>query len=140
MWLSLIEKSEAIRAIYRDSIPPLENVTLHEIKITVGEDTIITIKIDITTLPGELPKKWQANEINTVQLTFDLIKARIEKFDLNSPVSMVTRICILEDSGSKRMTLTSSSNAEVLVIRSSWIYLQSISAYRNAYKAGSEYN
>lgn len=96
-----------------------------------GEDTIITIKVGITTLPRELPKEWQANEINTVQLTFDLIKARIEKFDLDSPVSMVTRISILEDRGSKRMTLASSSDAEVLVIRSSWIYLQSVSAYRN---------
>lgn len=132
MWLSLIEKSEAIRAIYRDNIPPLEDVTLHEIKIIPGEETIITIKIDITTLPKELPEKWQAAEINTVQLTFCLTQTRIEKFDLDSPVSRVTRIRILEDSGSKIMTLGSSADAEVLVIRSSWIHLQSISAYQNA--------
>jgi hypothetical protein len=132
MWLSLIEKSEALQAIYRDKIPSLDDVTLHEIKIAPGEDTVITIKIDITTLPRELPKKWQANEVNTVQLTFDLIKARIEKFDLDSPVSTVTRVTILDDRDSKRMTLASSSDAVVLVICSSWIYLQSVSAYRNA--------
>ncbi|KAA6440376.1 hypothetical protein FEM33_07175 [Dyadobacter flavalbus] len=127
-----MKKSEALQAIYRDKIPPLDDVTLHEIKILPGEDTIITIKIDITTLPRELPKKWQANEITTVQLTFDLIRARIEKFDLDSPVSTVNRVSILEDSGSKIMTLASSSDAQVLVIRSSWIYLQSVSAYQNA--------
>jgi hypothetical protein len=132
MWLSLIERSEALQAIYCDSIPSLEDVTLHEIKIIPGEDTIITIKVDITTLPRELPKKWQANEINTVQLIFDLIQTHIEKFDLDSPVSRISRISILEDRGSKRMTLASSSDDEVLVIRSSWIYLQSVSAYRNA--------
>lgn len=132
MWLSLIEKSDAIQAIYRDKIPPLEDVTLREIKIIPGEDTIITIKIDITTLPRELPKKWQVAEINTVQLTFDLINAQIETFDLNSQVSSVTRISVLEDTGSKRMILADSSETEVLIIRSSWIYLQSVKAYRNA--------
>ncbi|WP_221391969.1 Imm50 family immunity protein [Dyadobacter sp. NIV53] len=133
MWLSLIEKREALLAIYQDEVPDLENLFLHEIKITTGKDLIINIRFDLGEFPKKIPKKWLDRNINTVQITLDLIQAKIEEIDLEKAISSVDSIIIEQISDYKRITLRDASKAEVLTIRSTWIYLSSLNGYQNTY-------
>lgn len=131
MWLSLIEKREPLLALYQDEVPDLENLFLHEIKITTGQDLIINIRFDLRKLPKEIPKKWLDRNVNTVQITLDLVQAKIEKIDLEKAISSVDNIIIEQINDYKRLILRDPSKEVVLTIRSHWIYLSSLSGYQN---------
>ncbi|GAB2767956.1 hypothetical protein GCM10027275_08040 [Rhabdobacter roseus] len=131
MWVSLIERRESLLALYQDEVPGLENLFLHEIKITTGQDLIINIRFDLRKLPKKIPKKWLDRSVNTVQITLDLVQAKIEKIDLEKSISSVDNIIIEQINDYKRLILRDASKAEVLTLRSTWIYLSSFSGYQN---------
>ena len=77
MWPSFTENPAIVRAIYRDEIPPLQNVYLQELKIVNGEDIQCYLKFDIWELPKIQPEKWIERNVNAVQIDLVLINSEI---------------------------------------------------------------
>lgn len=131
MWLSLIERSETLLAVYKDDVPTLENIALHEIKILTGEDVIVKVNLELSKLPNDMPKKWVLNKVNSVQICLDLIHAEIEAFELGTAVATVSNVEIQDVQGGRRVAFMNASKKEVLVINATWIYLTSMNGYHS---------
>lgn len=129
--MSLIENAESLLAVYQSSLQELEDILLHEIKITTGQDLIITIRFDLKRLPENMPKKWLANHVNAVQIALDLISAEIEVIDLKKAISSIKSIKGEYDNIYKRLIFKDELNEDVLVLKSSWIYISSLNGYQN---------
>lgn len=65
-----------------------------------------------------------------MQITLVLIEAKIEAIDLEKAISNVNNIIIEQIGDYKWLILRDASNAEILTIRSAWIYLNSLSGYK----------
>ena len=131
MWISSIEKTEGLRAIYQENVPDLENLLLHEIKIITGRDLTINVRFDLKELPGEMPKKWLDKKVNTVQITLALVQAKIEAMDFSRSISSIENIIIEQVNSYKKIIFLDASKSEILTIRSTWIYLSSLVGYQN---------
>jgi hypothetical protein len=132
MWISSVEKAEALISVYQENMPNLENLLLHEIKIIAGQDLIINIRFDLKELPEKMPKKWLDKKVNTVQVTLDLVQAKIEAMDFSKSISSIENIIIEQFNGYKQVIFLDASKSEILAIRSTWIYLSSLVGYQNS--------
>lgn len=131
MWLSLIERSERLRAVYKDNIPDLENLILQEIRILTGEDIIVKVNFELSKLPKDMPKKWIIDKVNSVQVSLDLIQAKIEAIEVGTAVATTSNIEIQSVQGGRRVVFKNGSKKEVLVIKATWIYLASMSGHHS---------
>ena len=124
MWPSFTENPEIVRAIYRDEIPPLQNVYLQELKIVNGEDIQCYLKFDIWELPKIQPEKWIERNVNAVQIELILVNSEILFFELGgSNLSGKLEIDLVGDY--KKVSISINGRI-VFVIRSKWLNVQSI--------------
>ncbi len=54
MWISLIENAKSLLAVYQNDLLELDDILLHEIKITTGQDLKISIRFDLRKLPEKM--------------------------------------------------------------------------------------
>jgi len=124
MWVSYLENPEAIKAIYKESIPELNDVELTELKILFGEDIQCSIQFDIRKLPKELPQKWLKRKVSIIHIELLLVNVEIEQFNTNQ-FNFVGDLEI-EAKDLLRKTSFKSGGQVFFKINAKWIYLQSI--------------
>ena len=127
MWLTLVEDTQSIRAIYGDQTPELRKINLHEIKIVNGLEINCNLRFDLNKLPENLPEKWVAKGVNTVQLDISLVTSDIIFFK-TSGGDIIGNIDIVSIENGKSVTF-SSIEKEVFTIHTKWIYIRSITGY-----------
>lgn len=130
MWIDSIEKNKSLLELYKGDVPDAENIILREVKITTGEDLCINIRFDLKDLPKAIPQKWLMNQVNAVQLTLDLIQAKIEYLHSDNLKAGSYSLTIEQLDDYKRLTLINTTKGKSLVIKASWIYLNSLLGYR----------
>ena len=131
MWATLVENSGTIRSIFKEHSPNLENIILHEFKIIMGSDLVVSIRFDLAEIPAELPEKWMIKEVNTIQISLDFNQVEIEYFDLKKDDYNSGKIIIEEEGSIKKIIYRNINNRLVFTIKSKWIYVQSITGYKN---------
>ncbi|HRK82196.1 MAG TPA: Imm50 family immunity protein [Saprospiraceae bacterium] len=132
MWLANIENSEAIKAIYRNKIPSINQVLLRDICISTGEDLALILVFDIEDLPDDMPSKWKTGNVNTIQIDLNCIGVEIKYLGLNNKNyrNLSIDISLLEND-SKRIIGTDNSGICVFEIEAIWIYLKTITGYND---------
>ncbi|GAB3162597.1 Imm50 family immunity protein [Telluribacter humicola] len=129
MWLSHLERSAPLFALYRDNIPSFINVLLHEVKVLTGKDLIVSLRFDLYELPEPMPDKWAYRNVNAVQVIIDLVQAEIEKFNLGTYNYNSANIMVNQTEDRKMLIVTDDLGEDILVLKTSWLYLNSIGGY-----------
>jgi len=127
MWNQLLEDDISLRSIYGNSIPSLEGVFLHEIKISNGEELTCYVRFDLASLPHAAPAKWKERGVDAVQLTMQLISAGIIHFS-SAGDDVVGDIEIKPAEGFKTVSYKAKGK-EIFQMRAKWILINSISGY-----------
>lgn len=132
MWLVNIENGEAIKGIYKNKIPSVNKVFLKDICISTGEDLVLILVFDIEDLPDDMPSKWKAENVNTIQIVLNFIGVEIKHIGLNNKNygNLSLNISLLEND-SKRIIGTDNSGISIFEIEAMWIYLKTITGYNN---------
>ena len=74
-WTDLLDDPRAIRAIFRDTAPSLDQIELHEVVLDRDGPTAI-LRFDLAEFPIDPPKKWLEQGCNTVQVRLQAIGVR----------------------------------------------------------------
>ncbi|MGW0177288.1 Imm50 family immunity protein [Rhodococcus sp. NPDC003322] len=126
-WVDLLLDNRSIRAIFGDVDPSLDSVDLHEVRLDRQGGSLI-LNLDLADYPAVPPKKWVAQEANTVQIELEL-----------SPVHSVT----IEGWGTEMGThIEIARNAEGRIeltcrdvprikVTAEWLSLRKIGAYQS---------
>ena len=97
----------------------------------MGSDLVVSIRFDLAEIPSELPEKWMIKEVNTIQISLDFNQVEIEYFDLKKDDYNSGKIIIEEEGSIKKIIYRNINNRLVFTIKSKWIYVQSITGYKN---------
>jgi hypothetical protein len=127
MWPLLTENPKAIKAIYREKVPLLQDIYLQELKIVNGEDIQCYLKFDTKELPEEIPSKWIERSVDTVQIELLLIKTDILFVECTSKVS-AGNLQIEQVEDSKRLSLINNGKP-VFILTAKWLNIQSVTGY-----------
>jgi hypothetical protein len=74
-WVDLLLDSRAIRSIFGDLVPTLDLVALHEVRLD-RQAASLFLRFDLAEYPAVPPKKWVAQEANTVQVEIQFFEVR----------------------------------------------------------------
>ncbi len=66
-WLDLVDRAQALQAIFGPAVPALEGVSLHEVGLH-RDGPSLTLRFDLAAYPDPAPPKWRAAAHNTVQV------------------------------------------------------------------------
>jgi hypothetical protein len=66
-WLDLLSDASAIRAIFGDQIPTLEDIDVHEV-VLHRDGPRVLLRFDLQQFPTNPPRKWELAGFNRVQL------------------------------------------------------------------------
>jgi hypothetical protein len=89
-WLDILDDDRALRAVYRGEVPTLQGIDLHEIRLH-RDGPSLSLRFDLADYPGNPPKKWRSQNLNTVQveLTFGPLRSvLIDRFSLRPIVNL----------------------------------------------------
>ncbi|RLL66499.1 Imm50 family immunity protein [Streptomyces sp. Z26] len=81
-WTTALIDATAIHAIYGDSTPQLQAVSMHEVFLK-RDGPQLTLRMDLAEYPSPPPRKWAAQGFDTVQIQIDLFglqSVRLENF------------------------------------------------------------
>jgi hypothetical protein len=85
-WLDLIDRNEALKAVFGTTVPHLDSVRLHEVTLHQDGPTIV-LRFDLSEFPKDAPMKWLKAGHNTVQVRLvldDVCQTRIEGWTTNN--------------------------------------------------------
>ena len=125
--IDVFDNSAVIRGIYKEQIPSLNNVEIHEINIVNGEDLICNIRFDLSEYPSEPPLKWKQAEYNTSQISLKLIGSQITAIDLKRRINKGNLVLESED-GEKVLKFIQDSGPNI-IIKCKWVYIDGITGY-----------
>ena len=128
-WLDLIDRAEALRAVFGRMVPQLDAVRLHEVTLHQDGPTIF-FRFDLSEFPETPPPKWQKAAHNTVQVRLaldDVLETTVLGWTRNN----VGRLSIEPylPAGLKVEFVT--SEVKVLVV-SKFVRVDRIDAYRDS--------
>jgi hypothetical protein len=127
MWTLLIENSKAVRAIYGDQVPSLQDISFHEINFINGVDMVCNLRFDVKELPYKLPLKWTQKGVDTVQIHLQLVAAEIMFFEYSGS-RLQGNLEVMSEDGDKKVEFTI-FNRKVFTLKSKWIYVSAIIGY-----------
>lgn len=130
MW-SIIDGKEKVEKLYNGILPKLESIYIHEITIITGEDIELDIRFDIKDIPKEMPSKWMARKVNTVQFVFGFLCVKFIEFNINEDfkkgyILKCEKIAIDKN----KITIINSEGKVKLSFWSKWNYIKSLSGYQ----------
>lgn len=67
-WLDVVDDARAVRAIFGDHTPSLQDVDVFDLVMS-REGPYLDVRFDLPEYPAEPPVKWAGNGANRVQLT-----------------------------------------------------------------------
>lgn len=134
MWVSNIENQETIKAIYKNRLPKINDVNIQDLVITAGDDMDLNLRFDIDDLPDDMPLKWKALEVNTIQLNLSLVNCEIKHLGLNGENYKHLSLDIYEiENGVKKIIGTENSGKCVFEFEAKWIYVNTVSGYQREF-------
>lgn len=71
-WFELLVNSQSIKSIYGDETPSLKNVDVHSLLLH-RDGPKLSMKFNLNEYPSSPPKKWNAQEFNTVQIVLSFL-------------------------------------------------------------------
>ncbi|WP_245713547.1 Imm50 family immunity protein [Nocardia vaccinii] len=128
-WIELLTDARAIRAIYRDNPPSLDNLTMHELCLHRDGPRAV-INAVLAEFPSDPPKKWRDQGFNTVYIKLYLegvTKADISGIDTDSRINLQLN----REDGQIHAT-TGPGSTTTFDIWSDFLILNSISAYHTS--------
>lgn len=130
MW-SIIDGKEKVEKLYNGILPGLESIYIHEFTIITGEDIELDIRFDIKVMPKDMPSKWIARKINTVQFVFGFLSVKFIDFNIDDDFKTG---CVLKCEkiaiDKNKITITSREGQVKLSFLSKWNYIKSMSGYQ----------
>jgi Immunity protein 50 len=66
-WLDFLVDASAIRSVFGDQVPTLENIDLHEV-VLHRDGPRVLLRFDLSQFPSHPPKKWAFAGFNRVQV------------------------------------------------------------------------
>ena len=132
MWIEHVLNSKTITSIYPAHAPSLSGVRLHELSITCGGDLQCRLRFDLQDFPADAPPKWVQRECNTVQLALNLTQVTIEQCVIPSG-NGIGDLSIVHDGTGFQVEFSTRAQGVVFRAQTTWIHVDSISAYLNGY-------
>ena len=122
-WLDLVSRAEGLRAIFGATIPRLDAIRLHEIRVHRDGPTV-TLRFDLAEFPASPPRRWHPGfDVVQIELAFgDVSAIALARFGRDD----VGRLRI--DPGLAVELLV--DEAPTLRLACSFAYLHGISAYQ----------
>jgi len=128
MNINLIEHIDGLRILYGGDFPKFNIFELVEFSVYPGADLHVQIKLETKELPLALPKKWKAQEVNSLLMVFDLGAAEFIDFGLNQKMPKLVEVQV-EDFEKYKILSVQKEGEVVFAIKSNWIQLNSFSGY-----------
>lgn len=127
-WVDLLLDSRGIRAVFGDLDPALDSVDLHEVRLDRQGGSLL-LSLDLADYPAVPPRKWVAQEANTVRVELEL-----------SPILAVTIAGWGTELGAHLEIVRNAEGQIELTCRdvprmsvtAEWLTLRKVAAYRNA--------
>jgi hypothetical protein len=132
-WIDMLDDPRSVRAIYGEEYPSLDRVVLHEIRAH-RDGPRVTLVVDLPDFPEMPPKKWVAQQFNTVQIELTVSGVSyltIENMDKDSIVDVE-----LVKVGDEIRVATSPQSSSRIHIRGRWLSVNAISAYLDGARRG----
>jgi hypothetical protein len=130
-WLDLVDRAEAIRAVFMEAEPSLDAVRLHEVVFHQDGPTV-TLRFDLAEFPAIPPPKWLKAKHNTVQmkLALDVVsEVKLEGWTRNNVGKIELR-----PRWPKGFVVEFGSNSSKLMVICDFVRIDSISAYCDSVK------
>ncbi|MEE1885598.1 Imm50 family immunity protein [Pedobacter flavus] len=131
MWLTLVNNNIAVSSIYKEIIPSLKGIFIHEFNFITGPVFSILLKFDLSELPIDIPAEWNETDYNTVQLQMEFYEIKLDTFDLNPSNYKNGHLLIENLFDHKLITYIDSAGSLVFRFTCSEIFVKSLSGYLN---------
>lgn len=125
-WVDALSDAGPIKGVYRQEVPSLAGVVLHEICLH-RDGPRITLRFDLPSFPADPPKKWVDQGFGIAQIELMLIG--IEKLSLQGWSNQVTADVSIVYEGERIRARLSSAEVNADITAESAL-VSSISAYR----------
>jgi hypothetical protein len=123
---------KTITSIYPAQSPSLSGVRLHELSLICGDDLQCRLRFDLQDFPADAPLKWVQRECNTVQVALNLTQVTIEQCVIPSG-NGIGDLSIVHDGTGFHIAFSTQTQGVVFRAQTTWISVDSISAYLNGY-------
>lgn len=70
-WMDVLLDNRALRAVFGEVDPSVDDVDIHEVRLERDGGSLF-LRLDLAEFPAVPPKKWVAQEANTVQIELEL--------------------------------------------------------------------
>ncbi|WCM88931.1 Imm50 family immunity protein [Acidovorax sp. NCPPB 3576] len=128
-WLEMLaDGAGAIRAIYGEKIPGLENLEIHEL-IIHHDGPRVSLRFDLPEFPVRPPKKWLAAGANKVQVVFLLVSVCDLKI---SGIKSNGKFNINLDKDGAHINLQGGGDEFEIFIKADFLMVNAISAYKDS--------
>ncbi len=135
-WIELVFHSEKIRANYKDNIPNLVDINwaalsfspdFREYKNYLSPNIEAQMILRLNQLPAILPKKWDINKVDALDITFSLVDVHINYFNLSSSNFANTKFVFEKlENGSVLITQFDNINQKIWELKANSVSLAAI--------------
>lgn len=133
-WLDAITDARSVQAIFKDKVPTLDRLILHEVRLH-RDGPKLTLEFDLPEYPSTPPAKWVAQNSNTVRI--QLMLEGIESISIrNISTESIIDLNLSLDRGSRGLVhaWTSDESSTIIDAIAQWAIVTKISAYQDASK------
>lgn len=132
MWILAIENPGRVKGVFKQKIPSLKDIKIHDLSIIIGEDMELILKFDINEMPEEIPPKWHLEKVNSIQFIFNFIGVSFTQMNINRKISNNTTLDIKScHDGNKQIRIYDNEGDVIMSFLTKWIYVQNITGYHN---------
>lgn len=125
-WFELLVNSQSIKSIYGDETPSLKNVDVHSLLLH-RDGPKLSMKFNLNEYPSSPPKKWNAQEFNTVQIVLSFLD--LKSVEMSGWVDTIYSVDINISFENGRVILKVVDGDFKLAAESIFLDLESITAY-----------